>query len=64
MLKDGEQQCYGDGDIVGWFGNNAKDMSTPLYMPFNATTALHGVQIVPFTEYIDKRICVGYGGLH
>ena len=64
MLKDGEQKGYGDGEIAGWFGNNAKDMSAPLHMPFNAQTALPGMQIVPFTEYIDKRICVDYGGLH
>ena len=54
ILKDGEHSCY--GEIAGWFGNTAGDMSAPLHMPFHAPTALHGVKIVPFTEYIDKRI--------
>ncbi len=51
---DGAKKCY--GGIAGWFGNTAGDMSAPLHMPFHAPTALHGVKIVPFTEYIDKRI--------
>ena len=62
VLKDGEQEWY--GGIAGWFGNTARNMSAPLHMPYDAPTALPGVQIMPFTEYIDKRICVDYGGLY
>ena len=62
VLKDGEQEWY--GGIAGWFGNTARNMSAPLHMPWDAPTALPGVQIMPFTEYIDKRICVDYGGLY
>ncbi len=49
ILKDDDQKCY--GEIAGWFGNTAGDMSAPLFMPFNAPKALPGLKIVVYWVY-------------